>query len=137
MKNGMLSWAEARAFLHVAGDSPVKYRCPHIKLNKRFYYELSDLVDYKIKLKKDRSHISHMTGKTGMQALARTVIMFALVESQNPLSISGDLQKDPSVEAKEFLSEETWYTELLEDLAEWPDFFKSCKRHFRMEVCQC
>lgn len=139
MKNGKLSWNEARALLHVDDKSPIKHKCPHLFINNRYYYELSDLADYMSASRKSNCRLSHMKGKTGMQSLARTIIMFALVESQNPLKIPGkDSQDNPNKkDAKDFLSEETWYTELLEGLAEWPDFFKACRRVFKKEESSC
>ena len=59
------------------------------------------------------------------------VLLFALVESENPVVICGDFSRNATEEAKEFLSKENWYTELLEELAEWPDFFRACRRRFQ------
>lgn len=129
--DGRLTWPEAREFLRVGYNNPAKYRCPHQVKNKHYYYTMQDLLAYKERLKKRASHLSHSKGKDGIQALARTIIMFALVESENPVVVCGDFSGDAAEEAKEFLSKENWYTELLEELAEWPDFFRACRRHFQ------
>jgi hypothetical protein len=133
MTDGKLTWEEARGFLEVGNRNSARSRCPHKKVGRIQYYDIADLVEYKARLDKRRARMSHSTGRDGMQALARTIIMFALVESEHPVVICGSCTADASVTAKKFLTEESWYTELLEDLAEWPDFFKACKSHFQKE----
>jgi hypothetical protein len=137
MNDEMLDWETARKFLGVGKNNSAKYRVPHEVKKKKAYYALSDLVEFKIHFDKTKSKMSHATGKDGFQSLARTVLMFAAVEARKPAEFP-QTRKDTSMTAKDFLSGENWYTELLENIAEWPDFFKICERYFdKQGNCSC
>lgn len=127
------TWDEVYNFLGIKKSDKLKYKIPH-KIStsgrRRFLYtanRLSDFIDYKKKVKTQK--MSHCTGKNGWQQLARTIIAFAVVEANTPLATSGTVPKEASLSARQFLSGKNWYTDILEELAEWPDFFKAYKTH--------
>lgn len=126
----IVGWEEAKEFLGIRGKGDgVKYKIPHYVKGKKCFYKFSDLIDFQAKAqaRKRKIYMSHSKGRDGIQALVRTVLLFAVVESKPLVHLPG-ARKDDIDDARDFLlQEENWYTELLESIAEWSGFFRSCK----------
>ena len=108
-----------------------KGKIPHSKGKKgrASLYDLADVESYMRRPFRKSSKIVHCEGKDGWQRLARTVIAFSVVEAEKPIIMNGQKTDEEMVKARDFLTNENWYTDILEGLAEWPDFFKAYKAH--------
>lgn len=113
-----------------------KGKIPHGKGKKgrASLYDLADVESFMKSPSRRPSKIVHCKGKDGWQCLARTVIAFSVVEAENPLAINGQQREQEIEEARNFLASENWYTDILEGLAEWPDFFKAYKTQGAINV---
>ena len=127
----LMTWEEVAAFLGCGKYSWLQSGIPSVMHKKHKFYERSEVLKYVGigKRKRGGNKITHCKGKDAWQALARTVILFAISEAdipvQNVIGLNGERIRE---EARNFLSEESEYQELLEDVAEWKDVFRIWRR---------